>query len=187
MKLLIIDNYDSFTFNLVQLVEQCGLKEYQIVKNDKLLNIDIEEFDKILISPGPGIANDAGELMQFLNGVYKQKSILGICLGYEAIGELFGAKLTKLPEPLHGVQNIGKVIAENKIFNGLPMQFKIGHYHSWIINEEDMPDELTITLIDDDDLPMAVQHILYDITGLQFHPESIMTENGKEIIGNWLR
>lgn len=186
MKLLIIDNYDSFTYNLVQLVEQCGLKDYQIVKNDKLLNLDIEEFDKVLISPGPGIAKDAGELMEFLNSVYKQKSILGICLGYEAIGELFGAKLTKLPEPLHGIQNKGGIIAENRIFRGLPEQFKIGHYHSWIIKEEDMPDELQIILIDEDDLPMAVQHILYDITGFQFHPESIMTEYGKEMICNWL-
>lgn len=186
MKLLIIDNYDSFTYNLVQLVEQCGFKDYQIVKNDKLLDLDFEGFDKVLISPGPGIAKEAGELMQFLSSVYKQKSILGICLGYEAIGELFGAKLTKLPEPLHGIQNKGKIIVTDKIFKGLPVQFKIGHYHSWIIEENNMPDELTITLIDEDDLPMAMQHINYDITGLQFHPESIMTDFGKEMICNWL-
>jgi anthranilate synthase component 2 len=168
------------------LVEQCGITDYLIVKNDFLLKTDLSEFDKVLISPGPGIAAEAGDLMEFLKLYYKQKSILGVCLGYEAIGELFGARLTKLPLPLHGVQNNGKIIFEDKIFKGLPQQFKIGHYHSWIINEEDMPDELTITLVDEEYLPMAMQHIKYELTGLQFHPESIMTEFGKEMICNWL-
>lgn len=186
LRLLIIDNYDSFTFNLVQLIEQCGCFDYQIVKNDELLKTDFKEFNKILISPGPGIANEAGELMEFLNNNFKQKSILGICLGYEAIGELFGAKLSKLPEPMHGIQNNGSTCGSNKIFNGLPDSFKIGHYHSWIFNEQDIPSSLHIILKDELGLPMAVCHETYDITGLQFHPESIMTEFGKEMINNWL-
>lgn len=187
MRLLIIDNYDSFTFNLVQLIEQCGCYDYQIVKNDELLMLDIKEFSKILISPGPGVANEAGELMEFLNNNFKKKSILGICLGYEAIGELFGAKLSKLPAPMHGIQNNGFICGSNKIFNKLPNSFKIGHYHSWIIKEDDIPSSLQIILKDELGLPMAVSHENYDITGLQFHPESIMTEYGIEMIGNWLK
>lgn len=186
MKLLIIDNYDSFTYNLVQLVEQCGITDYQIVKNDHLLNNDFSGFQKVLISPGPGIAAQAGQLMGFLKEHHKSKSFLGICLGYEAIGELFGAKLSKLPEPMHGFQNNAELVLYNNIFKGLPGIFKIGHYHSWIINEMDMPAELRILLKDEKNLPMAFSHKTYDLTGLQFHPESIMTEFGKEMICNWL-
>lgn len=186
MKLLIIDNYDSFTFNLVQLVEQCGCYDYKVVKNDELLTSDLKEFDKILISPGPGVAHEAGQLMEFLKENYTQKSILGICLGYEAIGELFDAKLSKLPNPLHGIQNMGLVVSNSNLFNGLPKEFKIGHYHSWIFYEDDIPSEMEIVLKDENGLPMAISHCDFDVAGLQFHPESIMTEYGKEMIGNWL-
>ncbi len=186
LKLLIIDNYDSFTYNLVQLVEQCGVTDYRIVRNDFLLKTDFSEYDKVLISPGPGIAADAGNLMEFLKLHFKQKSILGVCLGYEAIGELFGAKLSKLPAPMHGVQNKGIIVSDDKIFKALPSEFNIGHYHSWIIKEINMPNELQILLKDENGFPMAVRHKTYDLTGLQFHPESIMTEFGKEMICNWL-
>ncbi|NOY49200.1 MAG: aminodeoxychorismate/anthranilate synthase component II [Chlorobi bacterium] len=186
MRLLIIDNYDSFTYNVVQLVEQCGLFDYMIVKNDKLLNIDPNVFQKVLISPGPGTAAEAGELMEFLLKVYKSKPILGICLGYEAIGKMFGARLSKMDEPMHGIKNHGEIIVNDKIFTGLPGRFAIGHYHSWIIYETDMPAELGILLKDENGMPMAVRHRSLDIKGLMFHPESIMTDFGKEMIGNWL-
>ena len=186
LKLLIIDNYDSFTFNLVQLVEQCGKTNFEIVKNDKLFDLDVSIFDKILISPGPGIAEEAGDLMEFLRKNYRQKSILGICLGYEALGEMFGACLTKLALPMHGIQNKGRILVNNKIFTGLPYAFKIGHYHSWIIEEASIPPALEIILKDENELPMAFAHKRLDITGLMFHPESIMTEYGKEMIANFL-
>ncbi len=186
MKLLIIDNFDSFTYNIVQLVEQCNVQDYMIVTNDKLLGLNTAEFDKVIISPGPGIAKEAGELVPFLKLVIRKKSILGVCLGYEAIGEIFGAKLTKMPEPMHGIQNYGTSLKNDSIFVGLPDKFKIGHYHSWIIEEQQMPECLEITMKDENHLPMAFKHKGYRIRGLMFHPESIMTEFGKEIIGNWL-
>ena len=169
------------------MVELCGISNYRIVKNDHLLKTDLSEFDKVLISPGPGVAAEAGDLMEFLKLYFKQKPILGVCLGYEAIGELFGAKLSKLPVPMHGIQNKGIVVSNNIIFNALPLEFNIGHYHSWIINETDMPSELQILLKDENNLPMAFSHKTYNLTGLQFHPESIMTEFGKEMICNWLK
>jgi len=186
MKLLIIDNFDSFTYNIVQLVEQCNVQDYTIVKNDTLLDLNIDDFDKVIISPGPGIAKEAGQLIQFLKLAIPNKSILGVCLGYEAIGEIFGAKLTKMSDPMHGIQNYGTSLKNDLIFVGLPDKFKIGHYHSWIIQEQQMPECLEITMKDENDLPMAFKHKDYKIRGLMFHPESIMTEFGKEIIGNWL-
>ena len=186
MKLLIIDNYDSFTYNLVQLVEQAGISNYLLVKNDQLLELKSDAFDKVIISPGPGIAKEAGELMQFLKIYYQKKSILGICLGYEALAELFGGKLVQMPEPMHGFRNKGIVVKQDSIFNGLPTEFFIGHYHSWIIKENGMPPELEILMKDETGLPMAFRHKQFDLTGLQFHPESVMTEFGLEIIRNWL-
>jgi anthranilate synthase component 2 len=186
LKLLIIDNYDSFTFNLVQLVEQCGFVDFMIVKNDELLKADPNDFQKVLISPGPGTAAEAGELMEFLLKVYKTKSILGICLGFEAIGEMFGARLSKMAEPMHGIKNNGEVTVNDTIFKGLPRKFMIGHYHSWIIYDADMPEGLEVLLKDENDLPMAIRHKRLDIKGLMFHPESIMTDYGKEMLFNWL-
>ena len=186
MKLLIIDNYDSFVFNLVQLVEQAGVNNYLLVKNDKLDKINTDEFDKVLISPGPGIANEAGKLVLFSKKHLKSKSFLGVCLGYEAIAELCGGKLIQLPEPMHGVRTKGKVIADNKLFKGLANEFQIGHYHSWIIEKKSFPDELEATLEDENGLIMAFRHRKYNLRGLQFHPESVMTEYGFEMIKNWL-
>ena len=186
MKLLIIDNYDSFTYNLVQLVEQCGVEDYHLVKNDHLNGINPGEFDKVLISPGPGIATEAGDLLPFVEKHLKEKSFLGVCLGYEAIAQLCGGNLVRLPEPMHGVRNKGKVLVNDGIFKGLPPEFYIGHYHSWIIEKESMPEELEATMEDENGLIMAFRHRRYDLTGLQFHPESVMTEYGQEMIGNWI-
>ena len=186
MALLIIDNYDSFTYNIIQLVEQCGVTEYKIIKNDELLLLKSNEFEKVIISPGPGIAREAGELNLFVKKYCSSKSFLGICLGHEAIAELFGAKLIKMPKPWHGIQGPGIVIHDDFIFKGLPEKFNIGHYHSWVIEKETLPGELVITMVDDDERIMAVRHKHYNLIGLQFHPESIMTEYGLEMMGNWL-
>jgi anthranilate synthase component 2 len=186
LRLLIIDNYDSFTFNIVQLVEQCGVLDFMMVKNDELLGLEQSRFDKVIISPGPGIAVEAGQLNEFLKLHYRQKAFLGICLGHEAIAELFGAKLMRMPEPWHGIQGPGFVIGTDRLFKGLPKTFKIGHYHSWILDEVSIPKEIEITMKDENGLIMAIRHKEYDLTGLQFHPESIMTEYGLEMIKNWL-
>jgi len=186
LRLLIIDNYDSFTYNIIQLVEQCGVKDFLLKKNDQLLNISAGEFDKVIISPGPGIGVEAGDLNTFLKKHYRTKSILGICLGHEAIAELFGAKLIKMPEPWHGIQGPGIVLKRDNLFKGLPGQFKIGHYHSWIMERETLPEELDITMLDEEGRIMAIRHLEYNLIGLQFHPESIMTEYGLEMMRNWL-
>jgi anthranilate synthase component 2 len=186
LKLLIIDNYDSFTFNLVQLVEQNGVTDYLLIKNDQLHQLSETGFDKVLISPGPGIASEAGDLMDFLQKYYQKKAILGICLGFEALAELFGGKLRQLQQPMHGLRNKGQILRSDPLFSGLPQQFYIGHYHSWIIPENEMPAELEIIMKDENGLPMAFRHQKYDLVGLQFHPESVMTEFGLEIIRNWL-
>jgi len=186
MRLLIIDNYDSFTFNLVQLVEQAGCTDFFLAKNDALHRLSDSDFDRVLISPGPGIAKEAGDLMGFLKRTHSKKPILGICLGYEALAELFGGKLVQMPEPMHGIRNKGIVVSRDRIFVGLPSEFFIGHYHSWIIEEKDMPAELEILMKDQEGLPMAFRHRKFDLTGLQFHPESVMTEYGGAMIRNWL-
>jgi len=186
LKLLIIDNYDSFTYNLVQLVEQAGVSDFLLIKNDELRNLKAADFDKVMISPGPGVASEAGELLPFLKQYMNSKSILGICLGYEAIAEVCGGKLVQLPKPMHGIRNKGKVLADAIIFQGLPTEFHIGHYHSWIIEKESFPAELESTLEDENGLIMAFRHRQLDLQGLQFHPESIMTEFGFEMVKNWL-
>lgn len=186
LKLLIIDNYDSFTYNLVQLVEQAGVGNYIIVKNNDLDKLEPDDFGRVIISPGPGVAKEAGQLMWFLKKIYKTKPILGICLGHEAIAELFGAQLIPMKEPMHGVKNKAIILVNDKIFNGLPATFNIGHYHSWSIDEQTLPNEIEVILRDENNLNMAIRHIKYDLTGFLFHPESIMTDFGLEMMENWL-
>ena len=185
MKLLIIDNYDSFTYNLVQLIKQAGIQQFTIVKNDNILSLN-NHFDKILISPGPGIAYEAGELMTYLQQNYQSASILGICLGQEAIVELFGGRHKKLDHPLHGYQNRVTIIHQHYIFKKLPTTLRIGHYHSWYVDEPTLPAGLKILVKDENNLIMGLTHKNYDVTGLLFHPESMMTEFGMEIIQNWI-
>ena len=186
MKLLIIDNYDSFTYNIVQLLEQCGVKDFLMVKNDQLMDLKEDDFDRVIISPGPGIAVEAGDLNHFIRKYYQEKSFLGICLGHEALAEFFGARLVRMPQPWHGIQGPGIVVKDDYLFKGLPNQFNIGHYHSWIMEKETLPKELEITMVDNEGRIMAIRHREYDLVGLQFHPESIMTEYGLEMVGNWL-
>lgn len=187
MRLLIIDNYDSFTYNLVQLIEQAGVTNWLIVKNDELTKVKPDDFDMVIISPGPGIAKEANELMWFVKKYYKLKPILGICLGHEAIAEIFGGKLMPMPESMHGIKNKGVVLNSSCIFSGLPVNFNIGHYHSWIIDDKTLPTELEIIMKDENDFNMAIKHVEYNLTGLQFHPESIMTEHGLQMMKNWIR
>ncbi len=186
MKLLIIDNYDSFTFNLVQLVEETGEKDYFILKNDQLDTVDENDFEGVLISPGPGLAREAGQLPLFLQRFYDKKSILGICLGFEALVEFFGGKLSVLKEPMHGIQNKGFVIGHNPLFEHVEVPFQMGHYHSWYVAPSDFPDELEISVKDESGLIMACRHKQYPLFGLQFHPESYMTPQGRRMISNWL-
>jgi len=186
LKILIIDNYDSFTYNLVQLIEQAGVSKYIIIKNDNLDKVNPDDFDRIIISPGPGIAKEANQLMWFLNQFYKSKPMLGICLGHEAIAELFGGKLIPMKESMHGIKNQAQVINSDGIFSGLPTHFSIGHYHSWIIDDHTLPDEIEVIMRDENNLNMAIKHVKYNLIGFQFHPESIMTDFGLEMIKNWL-
>lgn len=186
MRLLIIDNYDSFTYNLVQLVEQANVRDYLIVKNDKLNEVYEMDFDIVLISPGPGIAKEAGLLLQFIEKFHVTKPMLGICLGHEAIAEFFGAKLIQMKQPLHGIRNLGIIIKPDDIFQNVPEKFYIGHYHSWNIDESTIPNDLEVIVRDENGLNMAIRHKQYPIIGLQFHPESIMTDFGLSIIKNWL-
>ncbi len=169
----------------MQLVKQAGVHEFELVKNDRLLSLK-SYYDKVLISPGPGIASEAGQLMEFLKLNYKNTSILGICLGQEAIVELFGGRHKKLSRPLHGFQNKATVKSQHYIFKNLPATFNIGHYHSWYVDESVLPEELSVLVKDELNLIMAISHKQYDVTGLFFHPESMMTEYGQEMINNWL-
>jgi anthranilate synthase component 2 len=171
---------------LVQLVEDNGINNYIILKNDELDAIGKDDFQRVIISPGPGVASEAGMLGRFIKTFYVEKSFLGICLGFEALGEFFGAVLKQLDKPLHGYRNTGKVLTGGGIFKGLPSTFNIGHYHSWYFDKRSFPSVLTVDMEVENGLIMAFHHNKHSIYGVQFHPESIMTEFGKIIIGNWL-
>ncbi|EHQ26351.1 anthranilate synthase component II [Mucilaginibacter paludis] len=186
-KILIIDNYDSFTYNLVHLVNELGL-ECEVWRNDQFDLADVDQFDKIILSPGPGIPSEAGLLLQVIEQYAPTKSIFGVCLGQQAIAEVFGGTLYNLSRPMHGIATPIKVTGNNEVlFNGLPNEFKVGRYHSWVVANEGLPSELEVTAIDErDGSIMALRHKTYDVRGVQFHPESVLTEYGKEMMGNWL-
>ncbi|WP_419802280.1 anthranilate synthase component II [Mucilaginibacter sp.] len=186
-KILIIDNYDSFTYNLVHLVNELGL-ECEVWRNDQFRLEDVEQFDKIILSPGPGIPSEAGLLLKVIEKYAPKKSIFGVCLGQQAIAEVFGGQLLNLSRPMHGLSTPIKVIdLEEKLFFGLPETFNVGRYHSWVVAEKGFPDELQITAIDENDNSiMAMRHKNYDVRGVQFHPESVLTEHGKQMMHNWL-
>jgi anthranilate synthase component II len=187
MKVLVIDNYDSFTYNLVQLLEQTGLCDYQVFKNDEIIIERVNAFDKLLFSPGPGLPMDAGKMNEIIRTFSKTKSILGICLGHQAIGEFFGGKLENLSKPLHGIkENILITGPSDYLFEGIPQNIFGGLYHSWIIEEKSLPSCIKITARNKSGIIMGISHTVYDVKGLQFHPESVMTEYGAAIIKNWL-
>jgi anthranilate synthase component 2 len=186
-KILIIDNYDSFTYNLVHLVNEIGL-ECEVWRNDKFNLDDVDAFSHIILSPGPGIPSEAGLLLDVIARYAPTKSIFGVCLGQQAIAEAFGGQLYNLSRPMHGIATPIKVTdQQEKLFAGLPQSFKVGRYHSWVVDHKSLPDVLTVTAIDEQDNSiMALRHKQYDVRGVQFHPESVLTENGKQMMQNWL-
>jgi len=185
MKILILDNYDSFTYNLVQLIREFG-HNADVVRNDKIALSDIDEYDKIILSPGPGIPEEAGCLLDLVGKYAPTKSILGVCLGHQAIAESFGATLLNLDTVYHGVASKMKIILSDYIFDGISETFEAGRYHSWAVNNASLPDELQITALSEDGEIMAIKHKRYDVHGVQFHPESVLTPEGSKIISNFL-
>lgn len=186
-KILVIDNYDSFTYNLVHLLQELK-QDYEVVRNDKFELDYVEQFDKILLSPGPGLPQEAGLLMEVIQRYAETKSILGICLGQQAIAERFGGKLYNLPKPLHGVSTPISIIDKSeKLFQNYPSDSKVGRYHSWAVDPDSLPECLQVTAVDDNNVILAVSHKNLNVKGLQFHPESILTDNGKLLIANWLK
>jgi anthranilate synthase component 2 len=186
-KILIIDNYDSFTYNLVHLVNEIGL-QCEVWRNDKFNLDDVDAFSHIILSPGPGIPSEAGLLLDVIARYAPTKSIFGVCLGQQAIAEVFGGQLYNLSRPMHGIATPIKVTdADEKLFTGLPESFKVGRYHSWVVDPKGLPDVLTVTAIDEQDNSiMALRHKHYDVRGVQFHPESVLTEHGRQLMQNWL-
>ena len=186
MKILLFDNYDSFTYNLLHILKELGA-DVEVFRNDKITLDEVDRFDKIVLSPGPGIPEEAGILLPLIRRYAPTKSILGVCLGEQAIGEAFGAKLINLTEVHHGVCSDVRVVANDPLFNGLDRTLRVGRYHSWVVSKEDFPDCLEITAEDTEERQiMGLRHKTYNVRGIQFHPESVLTPQGKEIIKNWL-
>ena len=187
MKILVFDNYDSFTYNLVHLVEKIIHGKVEVHRNDRIALEEVSAFDKIILSPGPGIPLEAGLLLPLIKEYAPSKSILGVCLGHQAIGEAFGGRLINLTTVYHGVATPVNVTKEDSLFEGLPATFEAGRYHSWIVSDEEFPPELEVTARDENNYIMALQHKNYDVKGVQFHPESVLTPRGEEILRNWLK
>jgi anthranilate synthase component 2 len=186
MKIAVIDNYDSFTYNLVHYLEDLEAK-VTVFRNDELELAELETFDKILLSPGPGVPDEAGLLKPIITQYAATKSILGVCLGQQAIGEVFGGSLTNLDKVYHGVATkIIQTVSDESLFNDLPTEFEVGRYHSWVVNIDDFPETLEITSTDENGQIMSLRHKTYDVRGVQFHPESVLTPHGKTILKNWL-
>ena len=186
MKILVFDNYDSFTYNLVHLVEKITNQKVTVVRNDQITLEEVAAYDKIILSPGPGIPSEAGLLLSLIKQYAASKSILGVCLGHQAIGEAFGATLENLSTVYHGVATSIKIDNSNYLFNGLTDTIEVGRYHSWVIANNNFPDTLKVIATDENGLVMAIEHTSYDVCGVQFHPESVLTPNGETVIKNWL-
>lgn len=185
-KVLVIDNYDSFTYNLVHLINELGV-EVEVWRNDKFELDDVEAYDKIVLSPGPGIPVEAGLLLEVIRRYAPTKSIFGVCLGQQAIAEAFGGTLFNLGRPMHGIATPVNILdGDEPLFKSLPQVFNVGRYHSWVVNREGLPDCLKVTATDANEEIMALSHKDYDVRGVQFHPESVLTEHGKEMMKNWL-
>lgn len=193
MKLLVFDNYDSFTYNLVHLVEKILGYKVTVCRNDQIDLDAVDAFDKIILSPGPGIPSEAGLLLPLIRAYAPKKSILGVCLGHQAIGEAFGGKLINLTTVYHGLATPIQLLAtgsqqpDNDVFQGFNDELIVGRYHSWVVSDEAFPDELEVTARDHNDYIMALRHKIYDVQGVQFHPESVLTPEGEKILRNWLK
>jgi len=192
MRILVFDNYDSFTYNLVHLVQKIINDRVDVYRNDQIPLEKVKEYDKIILSPGPGIPVEAGLLLPLIKEYASSKPILGVCLGHQAIGEAFGGKLVNLSTVFHGVATPVKVKSKklkvkNDLFENLPNELEVGRYHSWVVSKEKFPEELEITAEDDNGYIMGLQHKTYDVQGVQFHPESVLTPMGEKIMRNWLK
>ena len=192
MKILVFDNYDSFTYNLVHLVEKITHEKVDVYRNDQIPMEKVKEYDKIILSPGPGIPEEAGLLLPLIKEYASSKPILGVCLGHQAIGQAFGGQLINLSSVFHGVATKIEVRSQESgvgspLFNGLPNELEVGRYHSWVVSKENFPGELEITAEDETGMIMGLQHKTYDVQGVQFHPESVLTPMGEEIMRNWLK
>ncbi|MBR5688092.1 MAG: aminodeoxychorismate/anthranilate synthase component II [Prevotella sp.] len=185
MNIVIIDNYDSFTYNLAHLVREMGA-QVTVYRNDQFSLPQLEAFDKIILSPGPGIPSEAGLLMDVIRAYAGRKPILGVCLGHQAIGEVFGASLENLSEVYHGVATPCSLLIRDGVFRDMPERITVGRYHSWVVSKQNFPEELEVTAVSDEGQIMALRHRKYDIQGIQFHPESVLTPDGKAIICNFL-
>lgn len=184
-KIVIIDNYDSFTYNLSHLVKELGA-DVTVFRNDKFAMQQLASFDKIILSPGPGIPSEAGLLLETIRTYAGKKPILGVCLGHQAIGECFGGRLTNLSDVYHGVATPITQTADDYLFQGLQRTFDVGRYHSWVVDAEEFPACLEVTSVSEEGFIMSLRHREYDIRGIQFHPESVLTPYGNSIIKNWL-
>lgn len=188
MKILLLDNYDSFTFNLLHLLEQVDGHTVDVIRNDAIRIGDVAKYDAIILSPGPGLPSEAGRMKELLQNYFTRKKILGVCLGHQAIAEHCGAHLQNLEKVQHGISTITRIVnIHDPIFNGIPPTFKTGHYHSWVVSQENFPESLQVLAVDEKDNIMAIKHVELPVWGFQFHPESILTDYGKELIVNWLK
>jgi anthranilate synthase component II len=187
MKIIVIDNYDSFTYNLVHAIKKITGGPVTVARNDEISLQELEEFDKIVLSPGPGIPEEAGLLLPIIREFAPRKSMLGVCLGHQAIGEVFGAKLLNMNRVLHGIATPVNTTTETTLlFDGVPPRFDAGRYHSWIVDGNDLPGCLVVTGVDDEGRIMSMHHRDYNVHGVQFHPESVLTPTGEKMIENWL-
>jgi len=194
MKILVFDNYDSFTYNLVHLVEKIMHQKVDVYRNDEIPLEKVKAYDKIILSPGPGIPEEAGLLLPLIKEYAATKSILGVCLGHQAIGQAFGGTLVNLKEVYHGIatpislvnSGFSSKYGSKSLFEDLPYELEVGRYHSWVVSDIDFPEELDITAKDEHGFIMALQHKKYDVQGVQFHPESVLTPDGEKIMRNWL-
>jgi anthranilate synthase component 2 len=188
MKILVFDNYDSFTYNLVHLIEKIQHQKVDVYRNDQIPLEKVKEYDKIILSPGPGIPEEAGLLLPLIREYASSKPILGVCLGHQAIGEAFGGKLINLSTVYHGVATSCQLDTANcPLFAGLPEEIEVGRYHSWIVDDKNFPKDLEITARDENNYIMALQHKTFDVQGVQFHPESVLTPKGEQILQNWIK
>ena len=185
--ILVIDNYDSFTYNLVHYIQQLTTSEVDVYRNDQISLEEVDKYHKILLSPGPGIPDEAGICLELIKKYAPAKSILGVCLGHQAIGQAFGGSLVNLDKVYHGVATTIDIITPgDSLYKGIPARIEVGRYHSWVVSRDDLPPCLKINSLDEQGMIMGVSHIEYDVKGVQYHPESVLTNEGLKIIENWI-
>ncbi len=186
-KIVVIDNYDSFTYNLVHYIEKITGTRVDVFRNDQITVDEVGKYDKILLSPGPGVPSEAGIILDLIKKLGSTRSILGVCLGHQAIGEAYGCTLTNLDKVYHGIATEIEVLTPNDpLYKNIPSKFNVGRYHSWVVARENLPDCFTITSVDANGLIMGISHNVFDVKGVQYHPESVLTEHGLTIVRNWL-